>query len=296
MAERYFGPLAARPLPPLPHTKEPPQPGTKTALVESPAQPLLVLGYKRPDQYDKDDPVFDLLAMILSSGRTSWMYRELVEDKRIALTAQAVPTYPDGRYPNLFVFFVAPAQGHGVDENLKAMDELIERFKAQKVDAAALARVKAQARAQVLHQLADNAQLASLLAAYQAGYGDWRKLFTTLDDYAKVTADDVQRVARQYLVAQGRTLAYTTPPPRPARPAAKGGPPMKRALLALALAAAWAGAQTPPVRKQPPAARPAGSAQPAATPPAAPSVKDLKYPPLKPLPVPNVATFTLPNG
>ena len=65
---------------------------------------------------------------------------------------------------------------------------------------------------------------------------------------------------------------------------------MKRAPLLLALTAAWAGAQTPPVRRQPPAARPAAQA------PAAPSVKDLKYPPLKPLQVPNVAAFTLPNG
>jgi predicted Zn-dependent peptidase len=225
MAERYFGPLAARPLPPLLHAQEPPQPGPRTALVESPAQPLLVFGYQRPDQYDKDDPVFDLLAMILSAGRTSWIYRELVEDKRIALAAQAIPTYPNGRYPNLFVFFVAPAQGHGVDENLKAMEDLLERFKAQKVDAATLARVKAQARVQVLRRLADNAELAALLATYQAGYGDWRKLFTTLDDYAKVTADDVQRVARQYLAVKSRTLAYTTPPFRPAQPAAKGGRP-----------------------------------------------------------------------
>jgi len=223
LAERYFGPLAARLLPPLPRTKEPPQPGPKTALVESPAQPLLVFGYKRPDQYDKDGAVFGLMAMMLSAGRTSWMYRELVENKRIALAAQAVATYPDGRYPNLFVFFVAPAQGRGVDENLKAMDDLLERFKAQKVDGAALARVKAQARVKVLDQLADNAQLASLVASYQAGYGDWRKLFTTLDDYAKVSANDVQRVARQYLVMGNRTLAYTTPPPSPAPPAAKGG-------------------------------------------------------------------------
>jgi predicted Zn-dependent peptidase len=183
---------------------------------------MLVFGYKRPDQYDKDDPVFDLLAMILSSGRTSWMYREMVQDKRIALEAEAVPTYPGGRYPNLFVFFVVPAQGHGVDENLKALDDLLERFKAQKVDLATLARVKAQARVQLLRRLADNAQVASMLAAFQAGYGDWRKLFTTFDDYAKATPDDVQRVARQYLAAQNRTLTYTTAPPRPSQPAAKG--------------------------------------------------------------------------
>ena len=43
-------------------------------------------------------------------------------EKKIALLAQANSTYPDGRYPNLFVFFLAPSVGHTVDENLKALD------------------------------------------------------------------------------------------------------------------------------------------------------------------------------
>ena len=51
MAERYFNPLPARPLPPRLHTEEPPQPGSKTAVVESPTQPIVAIAYKRPDQY-----------------------------------------------------------------------------------------------------------------------------------------------------------------------------------------------------------------------------------------------------
>jgi predicted Zn-dependent peptidase len=166
MAERYFGPLPARPLPPLLHTEEPPQPGPKTAIVESPAQPLLVIGYKRPDQYDKDDAAFDIAAMILSSGRTSWMYKDLVQEKRVAVAAQAVPTYPGGRYPSLFVFYVAPAQGRSVTESRKALDDLIDRFKTQKVDAQTMARVKALARVQVLRRLDVNQELAALLTTY----------------------------------------------------------------------------------------------------------------------------------
>jgi predicted Zn-dependent peptidase len=212
MADRYFGPLPARPLPPLLHTEEPGQSGLKTALVESPAQPLLISGYKRPDQYDKDDPVFDIAAMILSSGRTSWMYKDLVQEKRVAVAAQAVPTYPGGRYPGLFVFYMAPAQGRTVEESQKALDALIDRFKSEKVDAQTLARVKAQARIEVLRRLDSNAELASLLTTYYANFGDWRKLFTTLDDYSKVTAEDVQRVARTYFVPQSRTVAYIAKP------------------------------------------------------------------------------------
>jgi len=211
MAERYFGPLPKRPLPDLPHTEEPPQAGPKTAVVYSPSQPLLVLGYKRPDQYDKDDPVFDIVSEILSGGRTGLMYEDLVRDKKLALEVEAADTFPDGRYPNLFIFFIAPSLGHTIEENQKELAALLERFKAEKVDAQTLARVKTKARAAVVRRLDNNAGLASLLAANYAAYGDWRKLFTSLDDLDKVTADDVQRVARKYFVTESQTLGYTAP-------------------------------------------------------------------------------------
>ena len=209
MAERYFGGLKARPLPPLVHTKEPPQPGPKMAAVDSMNQPLLVIGYKRPDQYDHDDPAFDVISGILSGGRTGLLYQDLVRDKRLALEAETGDAFPDSRYPNLFLFFLAPTLGHTVEENQRELDSLLNRFMAQKMDNETLARVKTKARAEVIRRLASNPGLASLLASYYAGYGDWRKLFTSLDDLDRVTADDVQRVARQYLVVGSRTIAYT---------------------------------------------------------------------------------------
>jgi predicted Zn-dependent peptidase len=212
MAERYFSALAARPLPPRLHTEEPPQPGPKTAVVDSPSQPIAVVAYKRPDQYSKEDPVFDIISLILSSGRTGIMYKELVQDRKIALAAQAIATYPDGRYPNLFAFLLVPSVGHTVDEGLKALDDLLSRFQAQKVDAETLARVKTKARAGVIRRLDNNAGLAQMLATYYASYGDWRKLFTSIDDLNRVTADDVQRVARQYFVLPSRTVAYIAQP------------------------------------------------------------------------------------
>jgi len=212
MAERYFNPLPARPLPPRLHTEEPPQPGPKTAVVESPTQPIVAVAYKRPDQYAKEDPVFDVISLILSSGRTGLLYKELVQDRKIALVAQASATFPDGRYPNLFVFFLVPSVGHTVDEDLKALDDLLGRFEARKVDAETLARVKTKARAGVIRRLDNNAGLARMLASYYASYGDWRKLSTSIDDLNQVTADDVQRVARQYFVLPSRTVAYLAQP------------------------------------------------------------------------------------
>ncbi|HLK68356.1 MAG TPA: pitrilysin family protein [Bryobacteraceae bacterium] len=212
MAERYFGPWQGRPQPPLVHTVEPPQPGPKTAIVESASQPIELIGYKRPDQYDKDDAVFDVIQLVLSHGRTGLLYKELVQDKKIALAAQVIGNFPGSRYPNLFTFVLVPSLGHTIEENQKALEDLLSRFEAQPVDAAALTRAKTQARAGVIRQLGNNSGLASLLTTYYAAYGDWRKLFTSLDELNKVTAADVQRVALRYFVTDSRTSAYTRQP------------------------------------------------------------------------------------
>ncbi|SPE24288.1 Peptidase M16 domain protein [Candidatus Sulfopaludibacter sp. SbA3] len=208
MAERYFGPLAAKPLPPLLHTVEPPQAGNRQVAVDSPSQPLALIGYKRPNQNDADDAVFDIMQLILSSGRTGLLYKDLVQEKRLAVQAVAVATFPDGRYPNDFVFFLVPAAGRTVDENQKALDDVLLKFESTAVDAETLNRAKAKARALVIRRLGDNAGLANLLTSYYANYGDWRKLFTAIDDLNRVTAADVQRVALKYLAGRPRTVAY----------------------------------------------------------------------------------------
>jgi predicted Zn-dependent peptidase len=212
LAEKYFGPMRAGPPPPRLHTEELAQAGAKEARVESPSQPLVMIGYKRPDQYSKDDPVFDVIAGLLSSGRTGILYKEMVRDKQISLAAQAGGTFPAGKYANLFVFLLVPARGHTAENNQSAFYEILERFKSAPPDAESLARVKTKTRAGLIRRLAGNAGLAGLLTAYYADFGDWRKLFTSLEEIDKVTAADVQRVARQYFVPESRTVAMTVQP------------------------------------------------------------------------------------
>ena len=215
LAEKYFARLPAGPLPPVVHTAEPEQAGEKRVGVESPAQPFLLIGYKRPDQYSKDDAPLDVLSDILSDGRTGLIYKEMVRDKKIALGAESQATFPGGKYPSLFLFFVAPTSGHTVEENEKALYEIIDRVKKEKIDAESLQREKTKLRASLIRQLDNNAGLAQQLAFYQANYGDWRRMFTELDDYDKVTADDVLRVANAYLKEKDRTVAYTYAPAKP---------------------------------------------------------------------------------
>lgn len=212
LAEKYFSRLPRRPLPPLVHTVEPRQEGEKRVDVASPSQPLLVIAYKRPDQYSPDDAVLDVLSDVLSGGRTGIIYKELVRDKQIALAAESVSTFPSGKYPSLFLFFVVPSAGHTVEENEKAIYAIIERVKSQPVDAEAILRVKTKLRADLIRRLDSNSGLAAELPSYYANYGDWRKLFTELQEYDRVTAADVERVAKTYLTGATRTVAQTYAP------------------------------------------------------------------------------------
>src|ERR1043166_8732463 len=101
--EKYFGRLPAAPTPEPLRTKEPPQEALRNVVIHDKSQPLYVEGYHRPDFHDPDDAVYDVLADLLSKGRTSRLYRSLVRDKRIAIVAQG-GTYPGAEYPSLFYF------------------------------------------------------------------------------------------------------------------------------------------------------------------------------------------------
>lgn len=223
LAEKYFTGIPARPLPPPVSIEEPKQEGERIATLESASQPWLLVGYKRPEQTHKDDPVLDVIAGILSSGRTGTLYKELVRDKRIAAAAQAIGSFPGGKYPNLFVLFDAPAAGRTVEENQKALDDVIDRLKRERVDDATLQRVKTKLRAGLIRQLDSNTGLASQLPFYEVNYGDWKVMFTGLQDIEKVTAEDVQRVAREYFTRDNRTVAYTVRPSSEAKEKTSGG-------------------------------------------------------------------------
>ncbi|MCW5980866.1 MAG: insulinase family protein [Bryobacteraceae bacterium] len=223
LADKYYARIPAGPLPPLVITEEPPQEGERRVTVESVSQPILMMAYKRPDQRHDDDPVLDVVASILSSGRTGMMYREMVRDKQIALAAAAIAAFPSAKYPSLFLLYSVPNMGHSVEDNEKATEALLEQLKREKVDEETLQRVKTKIRAGLIRQLANNSGLASQLAFYHVNYGDWRTLFTGIEVIDKVTADDVQRVARKYFDQKTRTVAYLVKPGAAEAPANNAG-------------------------------------------------------------------------
>lgn len=221
---KYFGRLPAAPAPEPLRTKEPPQESLRSVVIHDHSQPMYIEGYHRPDFRDPDDSVYDVLSDLLSKGRTSRLYRSLVRDKRIAITAQG-GTFPGVKYPSLFYFFAEPTQGHTAEAMAGPIHDEIERLKTQDVSDEELESIKVRAKADLIRGLGNDQGLAFQLGEYQALYGDWRELFRQIDNLDKVTKADIRRVANKTFREENRTVAVieTAEPKAPAgAPAAKG--------------------------------------------------------------------------
>lgn len=207
LAETYFGRLPDRPKPDPVETVEPPQISERTVVITEQSQPFVLVGYHKPSFLHPDDAAYNVLSDILGRGRTSRIYRQMVDQDQMALQAASINNFPGNKYPNLFALFAVPNQGRSVEENLEAINGIIEDVKSGGVTDEELARAKANARADLVQQLQSNSGIAGQLAFYQAVTGDWRQLFSRLEQIEAVTNEDIMRLANETFVSSNRTVA-----------------------------------------------------------------------------------------
>jgi predicted Zn-dependent peptidase len=206
LAQIYFGRYPAKPKPKRPIAVESPQKETREVSLKLPSQPYYFEGYHRPAINHPDNAVYDIISSLLTDGRTSRLYKSLVEKQRVALAAEGYGGFPGDKYPNLMFFYALTAPGHTVDEVAKALREEIEKLKIEPVSESELERIKTQAKAGVLRSLDSNMGMARLLTEYEVKTGSWRNLFTELERIAAVTPADIQRVANATFTPENRTI------------------------------------------------------------------------------------------
>jgi predicted Zn-dependent peptidase len=206
LAQIYFGRYQANPALPKITAVEPPQTEAREVTLRLASQPWYLEGYHRPALNHPDHVIYEMIGSILSDGRTSRLYKSLVETQQLALNAQGFSGFPGDKYPNLMLFYALTAPGHTVDQVAAALHIEIERLKTEPVSEIELKRVKTQARAGLLRSLDSNEGMAQLLLEYEVKTGSWRNLFKQLDAIAAVTPGNIQRVAQTTFQPQNRTI------------------------------------------------------------------------------------------
>ena len=218
-AKKFFGPLKRSVLPAPKLQGEVEQLGLRRLTVKVPAKlPNLVMGYKTPSLKTVADETeayaLEVAAGILDGGNSARFSSRLVRGQQIAAAAGAgYDLY--SRLSNLFTLEGTPVQGKSVAELEAALLDEVRRLRDEPISAEELQRVKAQVSASHVYQLDSIMyQAMQIGTAETVGLG-WKKVGEYVDKVNAVTAEEVQAVARKYLVDDHLTIAHLEPLPLP---------------------------------------------------------------------------------
>jgi zinc protease len=215
LAQEHFGGLPIIEIPELKPRMEAVQTGPRRISVRAPAQvPYLIMGYKTPvlntASEDWEPYALEVLAGILDSGGSARFSRELVREQQIAVDASVSYSMFD-RQANLLMISGTPATGRTVEELEQAIHKQIERLKNEKVAAAELERIKAQVIAGDVYEKDSVFYQAMALGVLETVGLGWQKIDEYVERVKSVTAEQIQQVARKYLVENTMTVAVLEP-------------------------------------------------------------------------------------
>ncbi len=210
--ETAFGSIPKRSAPNQEKPIDPPQVGERRILVNRPAElPFLMMAYHVPNLREPESYVLEVVATLLSKGKSARLYETLVRKKRLASDVQAA--YPLlSRDPDLFTISAEPLPEKELHDILKVLEQEMERLRTTRVGNFELEKAKNQLRASFVFRQDSFFLQALLLARYEIASG-WRAIDDYIPGIRKVTAEDIMAVAKRYLVPENRTVGILVPLP-----------------------------------------------------------------------------------
>jgi len=223
---QYFESIPQQAPPPEVDMTEPAQTAEKRQTIDDPLAKLTRLDvvYHIPQGLTADSDALSMLGSVLSSGRSSRFYDNIVRLKQLS---QSVGAYAgQNRGPSLFRVGGTVMPGKSVADLEKAIYEEIEKVKGGPIEAWEIEKTRNAALRGFVGTMTSSLSRAISLSQYAVFYNDPGLINTRYQRLSSITAADVQRVAKQYLTPENRTVVITNPkPPAPTNPTAeqKGG-------------------------------------------------------------------------
>ncbi|HZH35773.1 MAG TPA: pitrilysin family protein [Flavisolibacter sp.] len=208
LIQDYFGaiPKGTKPIP-RPNVTEPPMGGEVRATIEDNIQlPAVIQAYKAPKQGSDEYYAFRMLSNVLSGGPSSRMNKVLVDQKQMALAAQAVPFFNEDA--GLFINFAIANMGVKPEDLEKSIDSVVNNLKTTPISEQEYQKVRNQVETAFVSSNATMAGIAESLANYEVYFGDANLINTELARYQKVTREDILNVAKKYLNKDNRVALY----------------------------------------------------------------------------------------
>jgi predicted Zn-dependent peptidase len=210
-AKKYFERIPSQPKPAPADLKEPPQTAERRQTLEDSLAKLsrLDLAWHAALANTPDSDALTVLATVLSGGRSSRFYEALVRQQQ--LTSGASAFNQSSRGPGLFRVSSVALPGKSVADLEAGIYAEIEKVKTGTIAPWEIEKAANNEKRTFAAGLGSSLQRAILLGEYALFWDNPELINTYVDRLSKVTAADVQRVARQYLVPTTRTVVITNP-------------------------------------------------------------------------------------
>lgn len=195
-AKEQFGNIKNRAKIPAFKFVEPEQNGPKRATIHKDSEvEMLAITFHIPNFKHEDQVALSVISEILFSGKSSRLYRELVDKKRLVNSVYAYNM--ENIDPGLFIFLASCNPGVKAEDVEKELIEQIELIKSKNVTKAELDKVKINSKADFIYSLESSTSVANLFGSYLVR-GDLTPLLTLEENKEKVTAKMVKEVANKY--------------------------------------------------------------------------------------------------
>ena len=199
MIKQYFGEVKSRPAVERNFAEEEPITETKevTAYDANIQIPAIIAAYRLPGQATRDAFVLDMISAYLSGGKSSVLYKKMVDEQKQALQVQAVNL---GQVDyNIFALLALPMGDVSLDSLLVEIDEEVAKMQNELISERDYQKLQNQFENQFVNSNASVAGIASSLATYYTLYDDVDLINNQLDLYRSITREEIRDVTKKYL-------------------------------------------------------------------------------------------------
>ncbi len=171
--------------------------------------PMMIAAYRTPSMKTRDARVLDMISTYLSDGKSSKLYKKIVDDKKMALQMGAVG-FSQADY-GMYILYGLPQGANTSEALLKEADEEIVKIQSELISENDFQKLQNKFENQFVNSNDSVEGIAESLAKYYMLYGDVNLINTEADIYRSITREDIRDIAKKYLNPNQRLILDYVP-------------------------------------------------------------------------------------
>ncbi|MFT7441838.1 MAG: zinc protease, partial [Maribacter sp.] len=171
--------------------------------------PAIMAAYRTPSMKTRDSRILDMISSYLSAGKSSVLYKKLVDEKKMALQAGAINASQEDY--GTYILFGLPQGDTKLEDIVKEIDEEITKIQTELISERDYQKLQNQFENDFVNSNSSVEGIANSLARYNVLFGDTNLINTEIDIYRSITREDIQAVAKKYLNPNQRLILEYLP-------------------------------------------------------------------------------------